>query len=352
MSINSSTEDKWLTLNVDPSTLKVNNHETSYREFKKIYDPKNIAKIAKTIASFANNEGGVIFFGIKDRPREIVGVDESVLPDEQALTTFLSSYFHPEINISSQTESIFGRAIYKLIVQKASKKPVICCKDKKHRNLQGEPETVVLREGAIYYRYRGRSSEIKYVDLQNLLDSDREAYFKSMIENLSLINQVGYTKAAVVDASQMKGSGERAQVYLTNETARNLNWINSGRFSTDPDEAAKAFYVVREVELSQGVEIPVAVDPSFTHPLTKTYLTTTTKLTGERFMAIIWQLGILDNIEYHLTSTHGKNILHKFTTAAQVKILQRFPLDMDSKERKVLIEDAFTTYKRAQKSNF
>jgi predicted HTH transcriptional regulator len=37
------------------------------------------ADLAKTIISFANDAGGDFYFGIQDKPREIIGVDENQL---------------------------------------------------------------------------------------------------------------------------------------------------------------------------------------------------------------------------------------------------------------------------------
>lgn len=51
-----------------------------------------------------------------------------------------------------------------------------------------------------------------------------------MIDNITLLNKVGLDKAAVVDAEDVAGSDQAALVFLTNDTAKNLNWIDSGRF--------------------------------------------------------------------------------------------------------------------------
>ncbi|WOV91113.1 MAG: ATP-binding protein [Candidatus Zeuxoniibacter abyssi] len=55
----------------------------------------------KTIASFANNKGGHIVFGVKDRPRELVGLTDNDFEeiDEQEITEILNSYFSPEISL-------------------------------------------------------------------------------------------------------------------------------------------------------------------------------------------------------------------------------------------------------------
>ena len=50
-----------------------------------------------------------------------------------------------------------------LSVEEAAVKPVVCKKNK------GD----ILREGAIYYRYRGETKEIEYSELSILLEKER-----------------------------------------------------------------------------------------------------------------------------------------------------------------------------------
>ena len=49
-----------LILNVDALTKRVSNRESERREFKLKFDNGNLPKLARTMASFANREGGVL----------------------------------------------------------------------------------------------------------------------------------------------------------------------------------------------------------------------------------------------------------------------------------------------------
>ena len=336
---------KLLELNVDKATNRVKNRESEHREFKLEFDNKNLPKFARTMAAFANRDGGVLFFGVKDKPRELVGVDENKIPDDVVVTNFLKEYFQPEVLFQSETISIRGKSIHALLVKPSLRKPVICKKAKSIRLDQGKPEKEVLREGAIYYRYSASTDEIKYADLRSMLDVEREAFFKSMVDNITLLNKVGVDKAAVVDAEDLAGSDQAASVFLTNETAKNLNWIDSGRFVEDEKEGDKAYYVVRNVEIKQGVEVPKPTDFSKTHPLTKTALSKEVKINGGDFDAVIWKLGIKDNPKHHISTSHGKNKLHKFTNESKDLILHSYPLDMD--DRRATVKAVAEEYKAA-----
>lgn len=333
-----------LILNVDALTRRVSNRESERREFKLKFDNGNLPKLARTMASFANREGGVFFFGIRNQPRELIGVKENEIPDDVVFTNFLKEYFEPEILFESKTIELLGKSIHCLIVKPSMNKPVICRKSKS-LVIQGKPQKEILREGAIYYRYSASSDEIKYADLKIILDNERENFFKSMIDNITLLNKVGMNRAAVIDAQELSESNNSASMFLTNDTARNLNWIDSGRFVEDEDDGEKAYYVVRKVEIKHGVEIAKPTDFAITHQLTKTDLCKAVKISTNHIEAVIWKLGIKDNPRYHISTHHGKNRLHKFKEECEKTILEAYPLDME--KRLDSIKKAAEEYKAA-----
>lgn len=343
-----NTQEDLLTLNIDKSTLRVTNRESEHREFKLKFENKNIPKYAKTIAAFANRDGGVLFFGIKDRPKELIGVMEGDIPDDVVISNFLNEYFQPEISFQSHAITKFGKIIHAVIVKPSSRKPVICKKAKSIKQEPGNPEKEVLREGAVYYRYSSSTEEIKYAELRTILDKERESFFRSLVDNITLLNQVGYDKAAVVNAHDLSGNDQTAAVYLTNETAKNLNWIERGAFVEDANDGKNAYYVIRNVEIRHGVEIPKPTDFANTHPLTKAALMKEVKINGLDFDSITWKLGIKDNPTFHISLNHGKNKLHKYTHAAKDKILEVYPLDIES--RKIKISAIANEYKLALRS--
>lgn len=100
---------KLLKLNVDRATHRVKNKESEHREFKIEFDVKNLPKFAKTMAAFANRDGGVLLFGVKDRPRDIIDIKENNIPDDVVLTNFLKEYFQPEVIFQSETITIHGK---------------------------------------------------------------------------------------------------------------------------------------------------------------------------------------------------------------------------------------------------
>ena len=57
---------------------EIKHGENKNIEFKKELPDKS-NKYIKTVIAFANTSGGRIVFGVEDKTREIVGVDESVV---------------------------------------------------------------------------------------------------------------------------------------------------------------------------------------------------------------------------------------------------------------------------------
>lgn len=335
-------------LDIDNNTLRVGNRERDHREFKIQFDTLNLWQYAKTMAAFANRDGGVIFFGIKNHPREIVGINGSE-PDELVFSNFTKEYFEPEISFEFGTANYAGKKLLYVLVQSSPNKPVICKKKKIQQSREkGMADKVLLREGAIYYRYSSASEEIKYPELKKILDGQVQHCFRSLVDNITLINKVGYDKAAIVDASELSGNDKTTSVYVTTETAKKINWIRKGRFSESDKEGERAFYVTREIEIRQGVEIEKPVDPGKTHKLTKTELSKNVKISNQYLDAILWKSGLLDDPKYHLSGNHGKSIWHKFTESTVKKILILYPLELADRNHqlKAVLNEYYSTIRR------
>lgn len=191
------------------------------------------------------------------------------------------------------------------------------------------PEKIILRSGSIYYRYSSSTDDIQYSELRNILDNEVNHVFRSLVENVSLIQKVGYDKAAVVSALDLDGNDKVATVYLTKDTAKSLNWIEEGKFTNDETEGSKAYFVTKNVEIKQGISL----DYSKTHPLTKTGLTEKVKMPSNQLNAVLWKLKILNNPNFHVPDPHGKTTFHKFTESTQTKILDNYPLPTNESEK-------------------
>jgi hypothetical protein len=330
---NKSIEDM-MHLKVNSETLRTSNHECEHREFKSAFSSKDIARYAKTMAAFANKDGGVIFFGVKSSPHELIGETQS--PDDVTFSNHIKEHFEPEIRFSLQSRNYHGVRLLVVLVYPAIDKPVICRKEVAIME-HGKPNKVILRQGAIYYRYSSSTDEIKYAELRKILDEQVQRVFKSLVSSITLLNTVGYDKAAIVNAEELSGDNKTASVYITTETAKNLNWIDKGKFVENPEEGENAFYVVKHVQIKQGVEIPKPTDWSNSHPYTKTALRKEVNI-KTYIDAALWKCGILNKPEYHMSSKHEGNMIHKFSEYAKEALLAVYPLSMSDVDKKNLLK--------------
>jgi len=324
-----------LNLNIDTKTLRVKNKECSNREFKLQFENDKLWKYAKTMAAFANRDGGIIFFGIKDNPRELVGI-EGAQPSDLTISNFINAYFEPEISFELDSEEYEEKTLMYLLVHESPNKPIICKKQKLSKSNKNNQDKVLLREGAIYYRYSSASEEIRHPELKEIIDVRSRSIYQSMIDNITLIEKVGYDKAAIVDASELSGNNKATSVYVTTETAKKINWIRKGKFSESDKEGEKAYYVTKEIEVLKGVEIEKPVDPGKTHPLTKTALSNEVSINSAYLDTVLESLNLLNNKKYHLSGKHGKSNRHNFTQETIDIILSKYPLDDSDRNNKIL----------------
>lgn len=179
----------------------------------------------KTIAGYANNEGGYIIFGIKDSPHLLKGLDEKNeqrfdLMDSAKLTESLNNHFSPEINVKFEKYSHRDKVFGILYVFPSMQKPVICTKT----------EGGNLRESAIYYRYRGQSREIKYAELRTMLDTEIAKVHTQWMKTIKRIGDSGVAETALLDLKSGKMTGPNSTLYIDEELLSEISFVQEGSF--------------------------------------------------------------------------------------------------------------------------
>ena len=82
----------------------VHHRESQYLEFKESFNLAGLADYFRDFAAFANNKGGYLIFGVKDRPkRELIGlasksVEQFDKLDPELITGFLLEIFSTSIS--------------------------------------------------------------------------------------------------------------------------------------------------------------------------------------------------------------------------------------------------------------
>ncbi len=317
----------------------VKNRESEHREFKLIFDTKELPKYAKIMASFANRDGGVLFFGIKDSPRELIGIKNNHLPTELTIANFLKEYFEPAITFDFETKQINEKLILLITTHSNIHKPTICKKEKKVT--VDEKMDEILRTGAIYYRYSSATEEIKYAELKKILDDQLNHNFQALVQNITILHEVGLDKAAISSAVDLCGENTAASVFLANETVNNINWIKKGSLTTEEKKGGNAYFVEKQIELKHGiVSVP---DYKKSYPLTKTSLMKSVEVNSGFIDAVIWKCNI-NHPDLYIQIPHGKSKLHKYSEKAKIMILDELPLQMEPLLRKAKLKSIKEEY--------
>jgi hypothetical protein len=235
----------------DAGTGAVASREGKRLEFKQDFVAGDLSDYTKVLASFANASGGVIVFGVSNKPRMIVGAKD--MTDEANWANRLRDDFEPELPFSIREYVIGKHTLYAVGVDPCLHKPVICkrtrskvVEDKK----TGKKDVGVIQEGAVYYRYAGQTRTIGFAELHTMLVERETQYLRKMMETLQVIQKVGLENAGIVDMSVPK-----SRIFMSKETAKGLASIDKGQIVQEG--GAPAYVVVGNVDLQQVVHAPL-----------------------------------------------------------------------------------------------
>jgi predicted HTH transcriptional regulator len=162
--------------------------ETDLVEFKESVSSHD--KLAKTILSFANTQGGLVVIGVKQDSSnsfELIGVDKYA--DKQTIFSKVRRFLPSTLNFDVQNTEMNGRKLQVIIIGPLPNlRPFVCSGDGPN-----------IRATAIYVQKGTECLEVDYGTLQELINdridsqfsSRREHYGEtSILENLSILKLV------------------------------------------------------------------------------------------------------------------------------------------------------------------
>ena len=204
---------------------RVISRESSSVEFKESFGWNSLPKYLRTCAAYANARGGYIVFGVSDNPRSLVGLSEESIRlfegiDSEKMSQNFNEHFAPEIRWDVQVHELGDKIFGLLYVHESVDKPVICTSN------AGKD----LKEGDIYYRYRGRTQRIRYPELRTLLDSGREREQKLWLRHLAKIAKVGVRDAGVFNLNTGQVTGTKGSFIIDESLLSQLSFIKEGEF--------------------------------------------------------------------------------------------------------------------------
>lgn len=252
---------------VNPSTPdRINTRESSTVEFKETYNHGSMTTYFKAIASFANNVGGYLVFGIGDNPRTLLGLKGNSLEQFESLkvedfSKKLLDYFSPEIRWEHTTFEFRNKRYGIIYIFPANKKPCIC----KKNSTEGKN---ALKEGDIYYRYGGRSARIQYPELRAIIEEERKSEEQMWIRLVRNIAKIGVENAALLDLESGEITGKGGTILIDSDLVSKVAFIKEGEFvETKGEPTLRLIGDVKELHTGKVVvkehtqEIAKAIEP-------------------------------------------------------------------------------------------
>jgi len=233
---------------VNPDRLT--SRESTSLEFKESFNWNNNSKYVKTMAGFANNSGGYIVFGVANKPRRAVGMQNTRFDDIDPadIAEFLNSVLSPEIQWDQHAHAVGDRRFGLVYVRESHDKPVVAI-----RNAGSE-----LREAEIYYRYRGRTEKIKYPELKRLLEEKRAREEALWLQHITQIAEMGVEDAAILDLRSGQARARGGTILIDQSLVPQLEAMASGR----PAEAGDAQLLIQGRAIPRGFIRPIREVPT------------------------------------------------------------------------------------------
>jgi hypothetical protein len=219
-------------------------------EFKEQFNFAGLAEYFKDFAAFSNNRGGYLIFGVKDRPRVLIGmskksVDSFEKIDAERLSGYLMDIFSSDIRWEQCSIAIEDMSFGVFRIYESETKPVIARKD------EGKDQTI--KNGEIYYRYGGRTQRILSAELESMIASRIERNNRDWIDHVKAIGSEGPRNAILLKSEESLRSNEVSSLVIDANLAKQIKFIREGMFSEK--DGARTLRLVGDVEAVNAIEV-------------------------------------------------------------------------------------------------
>lgn len=223
--------------------------ETDEFECKEGFSLRNFGKPLRTIAGFANNRGGYLFFGVKDKPFgfAVCGLadDRFTETDQNKFSQTIRSVLEPTPRFRVTSLKLDALTVGIIHTEPHSAKPVIASK------AEGD-----VAEGAIYYRYPGETKAICYADLRAILDERDQRSRESILPMVQRLLELGPKDAMVANLADGQLEGGQRPIIIDQQLVERIKFIRDGEFDErDGAETLRLVGDVNSVDLSSVTTI-------------------------------------------------------------------------------------------------
>lgn len=293
--------------------------ESNTVEFKESFNKNSTAKYAKTMAAYANNRGGYIIFGVKDNPREIVGLKSNNFENlsQEQFTDAINSLFSPAIDWECGTLTIPAEHLKTvgnekveqetieikigwLYAEQAEKKPVIAQKSD-----SGEKIT----SGDVFYRYRARSEKIKYAEMRRIIEERTSKEREGLLKLFEIIRKSETANLGIVNYSNGKittpyGVDVAFDRKLVAQVLKKAKFLKEGSF--DETVGIPVIKVTGNIDLAEEVPVP-EIDPDEGYPYIQKDLSEKLGISSQDLFALIYYYKMKEAKRYSIGVTTSRS---------------------------------------------
>ncbi|GIK33383.1 MAG: ATP-binding protein [Armatimonadetes bacterium] len=234
---------------VDPDRPRLlKRRESKTLEIKENFNLSNDAKgmYGRSMAAFANREGGYILFGVKDKPHELVGMTNDTFEnmDPTQLQQFLAGQLAPGVDWVHCLHQIGNRKFGLIYTSPARCKPVVAIK-------QGPKD---IRDGDIYFRYQGETKRIGSAELHQLIQDRVEIERRGWHAFLKEAATITPATSVVLDTLSGKGATDGRRFVVDEKLLEKIRFIQEGKFTEAGEPTLR---VLGDVEVARPEAIIV-----------------------------------------------------------------------------------------------
>ncbi len=206
----------------NPNLMK--RKESDTLECKQNFNWANKINYGKLFCSFANHIGGYVIFGVRDKPHELIGLqnDRFSNKDLSEITQYLNEHFSPSIRWHSYEHEQERKKFGIIYVAELKDKPVMCIE---HDTRTSD----IIKEGEIYYRYCGQTKVIRAVDLHGIINERIERERKNWRRMLIKMAKLRPEHTEIFDAERGMLEINDKTIIIDESILSKLRYIKEGQ---------------------------------------------------------------------------------------------------------------------------
>lgn len=216
--------------------------ESQQVEFKENIQNELFIRYAKSLASFANNKGGMIIFGVKNSPHTPIGTTSHTTFNRDRLGRVIERFFSPLIDWQMTIVEVDTRQFPVLYVDKNPGEIYVCLEENNAER---------LHTGDIFFRYNSENKKIAPNELQRLLQEIKEAERTAVLSKVNVIANSNPKDLLIANLAEKTLPELGGKLVIEESVAKDLRFIKEGQLAPKGRPVLK---IISEVQ-------PIAVKP-------------------------------------------------------------------------------------------